>query len=523
MPESIDRRSLLTGALAGTALSRAANAAPGGPNILHIMTDQQQWATIAGRSECRTPNLNRLAQSGMLFERSYTPSAVCCPARAILLSGAYHWHNGVYNQVHSPPSVHRDMNRDVVLYSNRLRDAGYHLGYVGKWHASWVRTPLDFGFHEVADMGGCDPKLIQRLNNNPDRVERNRAALRSVSDRQMQWPGSELFNMWGYREGPEEATPEYYRAECAIRMMKRFARDPRPWHLEAHFVEPHDPYMPLKKYLDRYDPRSIPVPKSFHDTFEGKPGLHRRESETWGKITEDDYRAGRAHYYAYAEQVDAQIGRILDALKETGQEDNTIVVATTDHGDMVGAHRMWIKGWIPYEETYRVPLIVRWPGHTKPGTRTDRLVQTHDLAYTYVAAAGAATMPYQDGRTLQPLLENPQVAQWRDHILCAYYGGEYLYTQRIAIANRFKYVFNGFDVDECYDLAEDPEEMRNLVSTGDKRPEVDDMRARLYELMNQFDDPYGDLKSKTAPMPGDRYCASRYLPRGKRLNPQRPG
>ena len=100
------------------------------------MTDQQQWATIAGRSLCRTPNIDRLAREGLLFERSYTPSAVCCPARAMLLSGAYHWHNGVYNQVHSPPSVHRDMNPDVVLYSQRLREAGYRQGYVGKWHAS---------------------------------------------------------------------------------------------------------------------------------------------------------------------------------------------------------------------------------------------------------------------------------------------------------------------------------------------------------------------------------------------------
>jgi arylsulfatase A-like enzyme len=511
MPESIDRRCLLAGALAGSALTRAASAAPGAPNILHIMTDQQQWATIAGRSPCRTPNLNRLAESGMLFERSYTPSAVCCPARAMILSGAYHWRNGVYNQVHSPPSVHRDMNPDVVLYSQRLRDAGYRLGYVGKWHASYVRTPLDFGYNEVADLQGCDPELIRRLNNNPDKVERVRGGLRAVPERRMQWPGTQPFNMWGYREGPEEAAPESFRAECAIRMMKRFAREGRPWLLEAHFVEPHDPYMPLKKYLDRYDPRSIPVPRSFHDTFEGKPGLHRRESETWGNITEDDYRNGRAHYYAYTEQVDAQIGRVLDTLKETGQEDNTIVVATTDHGDMVGAHRMWIKGWIPYEETYRVPLIVRWPGRIKPGSRTDRLVQTHDLAHTYVAAAGAQAMPYAHGRSLTALFDNPR-ADWRDHALCAYYGGEYLYTQRIALTDRFKYVFNGFDIDECYDLHDDPEEMRNLVATGEKRPQVDDMRARLYELMNEFDDPYGDLKGS-----GDRYCAPRYLPRGKRL------
>lgn len=513
MAEPIDRRSLLAGGLAVSALPRAA--APSAPNILHIMTDQQQWATIAGRSECRTPNLNRLAASGMIFERSYTPSAVCCPARAMILSGAYHWHNGVYNQVHSPPSVHRDMNADVVLYSQRLRDAGYRLGYVGKWHASYVRTPLDFGFHEVADLEGCDPKLIQRLDTNPDHVERRRGP-RSVFQRQMRWPGSEPFPMWGYREGPEEATPEFYRAECAIRMMRRLARGGQPWHLEVQFVQPHDPYMPLKPYLDRYDPRSIAVPKSFSDPFEGKPGLHRRESETWGRVTEDDYRQGRAHYFAYTEQVDAQIGRVLDALRETGQEDNTIVAATTDHGDMAGAHRMWIKGWIPYEECYRVPLLVRWPGHTRPGSSTKALAQTHDLGHTYVAAAGARALPYADGRSLAPLLENPQAA-WRDQILCAFYGGEYLYTQRIAITERFKYVFNGFDIDECYDLAEDPEEMRNLAAFGEKTAYVDDMRARLYELMNEFDDPYGDLTRPSAPMRGDRYCAPRYLPRGKRL------
>src|SRR5438477_3992748 len=136
-------------------MTPAAAAAPQGrkqPNILHLQSDQQQWATVAGRSECRTPNLNRLAQQGLLFERSYTPSAVCCPARAMLLSGAYHWHNGVYNQIHSSPSVHRDMNPDVVLYSERLREAGYRLGYVGKWHASWVRGPLQFGFDDIADV-----------------------------------------------------------------------------------------------------------------------------------------------------------------------------------------------------------------------------------------------------------------------------------------------------------------------------------------------------------------------------------
>src|SRR5689334_7764047 len=182
MPITLDRREVLLGAAAGMA-ARAATSAR--PNILRIMTDQQQWGTIMGRSECRTPNLDKLAKSGLLFERSYTPSAVCCPARAMILSGAYHWHNGVYNQVHSPPSVHRDMNENVVLYSDRLKAAGYRQGYVGKWHASYVRTPMDFGYHEMAAINGADPAVLAKYDLNPDKVERPRQGLRRTNQRMM--------------------------------------------------------------------------------------------------------------------------------------------------------------------------------------------------------------------------------------------------------------------------------------------------------------------------------------------------
>lgn len=517
----LNRRELLGSALLAPAAAGQGDTTAKRPNILHIMSDQQQWATVAGRSICRTPNLDRLAREGMLFERSYTPSAVCCPARAMLLSGAYHWHNGVYNQVHSPPSVHRDMFPGVVLYSQRLREAGYRQGYVGKWHASYVRGPSDFGFDELAGVYGCDPALLRNVDLNPDRVEKPNEKLRLIAERKMQWPGSEPFVMWGYHEGLVEATLEGYTAELAARMMTRFARGSQPWHVEVHFIAPHDPYLPLKNYRDRYDARSIPVPKSFRENFEGKPGLHRRESESWGHITADDVRQSRARYYAYVEQLDASIGRVLDALDRTGQADNTLVAFTTDHGDMVGAHRMWIKGWIPYEECYRVPLIVRWPGHVKAGSSTNRLVQTHDLAHTYVAAAQARPLPYADGRALQPLFADPNDSNWRDQILCAYYGGEYLYTQRIAITDRFKYVFNGFDFDEMYDLEEDPDELRNVVNAPAYRKRVDDMRARMYEMMAGFHDPYGDSPPHYSTNPrtnrGDRYDAPRYLPRGKRL------
>jgi arylsulfatase A-like enzyme len=328
---NIDRRSFL--GVAGTSLALQGTAdTPGRPNILHIMSDQQQWATLAGRSPCRTPNLNRLASQGLLFERSYTPSAVCCPARAMLLSGAYHWHNGVYNQIHSSPSVHRDMFPDVVLYSQLLNSAGYRLGYVGKWHASWNRSPLDFGFHEIAGVNGCDPKILAGANLNPDNVETPKERPRLISERKMSWPGSKPFTMWGVQDGAEEATPEYRTAEQAIRMMRRFAKGSSPWHVETHFVAPHDAYVPLKKYRDRYRAEEIPVPETFHDTFEGKPGLHRRESQIWGAVTEDDYRQSRAHYYAYTEQLDAQSSR----RNRPGRKHHRRV-----------HNRPWRHGWLP--------------------------------------------------------------------------------------------------------------------------------------------------------------------------------
>ena len=137
--------------------------------------------------------------------------------------------------------------------------------------------------------------------------------------------------------------------------------------------------------------------RHFHDDFHGKPGL-RREAGSWGNVTEDDVRQSRVCYFAQTEQLDAQIGRLLDTLDKTGQaEQHYRRVHDRPRGNGRGASHV-AEGWIPYEESYRVPMVVRWPGHIQSGSRTSHLVQTHDLAHTYVAAAGAQKMPYSDGR-----------------------------------------------------------------------------------------------------------------------------
>lgn len=455
------------------------------PNILLITADHLNWNTICGRSVCRTPRINQLAEEGVRFERSYTPVSLCCPARAMLLTGAYGWHNGVFNQIHVPESVHPDMFADVVTYSQRLADAGYRTAYAGKWHASSLRGPEDFGYQVIP-------------------VPR-RAARRIKDAQKVTWPGSEPFDMWGVREGGVEETPEWCLASAAAGALRDLCAVDGPWLLEVHFPQPHDPYYPCREFLDRYDIADIQLPTSFYEeTFENKPDLLRREAELWKDLSEEQFREGLRHYFAYCEQLDHCIGQVLDALEETGKAEDTLLVLTCDHGDMVGAHRMFIKGWMPYEETHRIPMVARWPGVIPSSSSTEALVQLHDWAHTFVALAGAAPLPYAHGKDLTPLLVDPArgAESVPQYILNCYYGGELLYTQRIAIGRRYKYVFNGFSIDEFYDLQEDPAEVRNVIDDPAYADAVRETRDALWEMMIRFDDPYAL----------HRYGAARYLP-----------
>jgi arylsulfatase A-like enzyme len=400
----------------------------------------------------------------------------------------------------------------------KAKKAGYKTGYVGKWHASYLRPPQAFGYDEIGAPDAYNPKVLEKLDYTD---ERKKTGLKVVDERRCRWPGlkpeDKEYLFWSILDGEEDYTDEWGVAETGIKMMKKFATGQNPWLLEIHFEKPVW-IAPLKKYADRYDPASIPVPDSFNDTFNNKPNIYKRDRETYGPTTPKDYQETKAYYYANCEQIDVQIGRILDALEQTGQVENTVVVCTTDHGNMHGDHGIWHMGVLPYEETYRIPMVIRWPGKIKPASVSDRLVISHDLAHTYVDIMGQSPLPFADARSLLPLFEQPDRSDWRDAVLNTFYGGEFLYTQRIVVTENFKYVFNGFDYDECYDLENDPGEMVNLIHDPDYGEIVDDMRARLYELMNQFEDPYGDTQNRICPgKPPNRYCASRYLPRGKRM------
>jgi arylsulfatase A-like enzyme len=319
------------------------------------------------------------------------------------------------------------------------------------------------------------------------------------------WPGDRARVFYGIDHAPEEGSAAHREVSEAIDLIDGYAREaPRqPWFVTVNVVEPHDPYTPLAKYAAHYDPAAVDLPVSWRDDFSNKPNMNRREAGLWAGLDETQVRTAIARYWAYCEQVDAQFGRLLAALDRTGQTDRTLVVYTSDHGDMAGAHRQFLKGWQPYEETYRVPLVVRWPERIAAGGICHHLVQLHDLAHTFVEIADAAPITPADGRSLLPLLANPQAEAWDDVAFCQYYGGEFLYTQRMVITPRSKYVFNAWDFDELYDLENDPNELRNVVDVAAYGVVCDELRELLYAQMERFGDPYAQ----------HHYGAARYLPR----------
>ena len=464
------------------------------PNVLLIMSDQQRWDTICNRTACHTPHINRLAAEGISFERSYTPSALCCPARAMLASGAYHWHNGVLNQVHVPESVCPTMKPGTITYAMRLRDAGYRTGYVGKWHADFVNGPQQYGYAALSAPTCLSKAHMEKFDlANEDNVSRNPAAkeCRMSAERTIPWPGGWPWPVWQEDEGPLEGRTCHFTASRGIHLLNEFADTAgQPWLLEVHFLEPHDPYGPHVDYARKYNWKDVPLPPTWHEEFQNKPGMNRKESSTYSSLSEEDVRQAVAHYWAYCEEVDANVGRILDALEASGQAENTLVVYTSDHGDMMGNHGMFLKSWQAYEDTYRIPMAARWPGHIPAGSTASQLIHLHDWAHTFCDVAGADPLPFKDGISLNPLILDPANTPGRESIMHAYYGCEFLHIQRIVVTERYKYIFNGFDIDEMYDLENDPNEITNLLDEPALQDTAQRLRNRIYHHMDEFEDPY---------------------------------
>jgi arylsulfatase A-like enzyme len=274
--------------------------------------------------------------------------------------------------------------------------------------------------------------------------------------------------------------------------MEEFTQDEQhPFFIRLDFHGPHMPMVIPEPYASMYDPSSILPYPNFEDSLIGKPSVQRIKRRHWGTeyMAWSEWQPLLARYYGEVSLIDAQVARVLRRLDELGESESTIVIYTSDHGDTMGAHKIWNKDYTMYDEIYRVPFIVRWPGVTPPGVRCDTYVHHFlDLTPTLLEIAGASLPDNIDGQSLLPLLRGEEQTRPRE-AYCEFHGSHMgLYTIRMLQTDRYKYVFHANDIDELYDHESDPYELRNVAEDPDYGSILKDLRYKMVEWMARTKD-----------------------------------
>ncbi|HBP39121.1 MAG TPA: sulfatase [Clostridiales bacterium] len=442
------------------------------PNILLIVCDQQRYDCL-GRSRqypVRTPCLDRLAEQGAWFSNAYTPIPLCTPARQALLNGRRpEAFGGLWNYGTGMPVG--ALEPEEYAWPRDLADCGYQSAYIGKWHVHPVHDPTRYGYG----------RYIPEEDYHRYRAEKYPDVWFGKPD----W----LKNGWFGEIDPvrTEDSLTHWMAKQATDILDEFARGTQPWHLRIDFTAPHLPCTPVEEFAGLYSADSIPAWRSFGEDFINKPYIQKQQLYTWGvqNYTWADWSKTAAFYYGLISQTDDAIGRILDRLDQLGQTRGTLVIYTADHGDMCGGHRMMDKHYVLYDDVVHVPLILRWPGVIAPQTAIDDFVSNIlDLPPTILEAIGRQPREFFHGRSLMPLLQGERPDDWRQEIVSTYNGQQLgLYTQRMIRTRRWKYIWNATDIDELYDLAADPDELRNLIGDGEQEAILAELRRRLYEIL----------------------------------------
>ncbi|HEY8455968.1 MAG TPA: sulfatase-like hydrolase/transferase [Actinopolymorphaceae bacterium] len=459
------------------------------PNILLLMTDQHRLDTLGcyGNPVCETPALDALAASGTQFDNCYTPTAICTPARATLLTGVLPFRHTLLANYERNVGYREELDGRYEPFSRPLADAGYRLGHIGKWHVGKEKGPREFGFDGEHYPGWGNPVR------HPDYLrylaDRGLPRFSLSSEVRGTFPNGQPGNLLaGVLEQPVEATFEYFLAEQTIERLRAYAEryrdDGRPFFLACHWFGPHLPYCLPESYYYRYDPTSVELPASVAETFEGKPRVQRHYSAHWtfDTLSESQWRQLIAAYWGYVSLIDEQVGRILQALDELGLADSTTVFFTADHGEFTGSHRLHDKGPAMYDDIYRIPLLVRMPG-AAAGRHVDAFVTLTDLTPTFLDLAGLPVPGHYDGRSLLPFLRGQTPSDWRDHVVAEFHGHHFPYPQRMIRTHRHKLIINPADENELYDLQSDPHELHNRYHDPALAGVRRELMGRLYTIL----------------------------------------
>ncbi|MGI6705525.1 MAG: sulfatase-like hydrolase/transferase [Clostridia bacterium] len=440
------------------------------PNILLILADQQRYDCIgySGQYPVKTPNIDRLASEGMWFENAFSPIPVCCPARQSMLHGRRaETFGALWNYNNGLPVA--SLDPEAYTWVKDLQNNGYRTGHVGKWSIHPTYKPDRYGFDD--HVGDSDYNAFRKAK----------------------YPDVQYVNgYFGEKDPiPLEDARTHWLAKQAIELIEKYEEEGVPWLMSIDFPEPHLPCRPAGKFAEMYKPEEIPPWGSFADTFEGKPYIQKQQLYSWKieNFSWEDWAPIVARYYGVVSQVDDAIGRITDALEKMNVMDDTIIIFTSDHGDMCGGHRMIDKHYVLYEDNVKVPLLIRWPKGVRSGRCSDLICHSLDLPPTILDLLDLPLHDFLQGRSMRPFLEGKQVDDWRTEVVSTYNGQQFgLYTQRMIRNRKWKYIWNTTDVDELYNLEEDPHELHNLIYDESLKDLVQELRRKLYEQLIKDED-----------------------------------
>lgn len=474
-------------------LGGSASAAP--PNILFIMSDDHAAHAISayGSKINQTPNLDRIAQGGMRFDKCFCVNSICTPSRATILTGKYSHINGV-------PVFNRfDGSQPTV--SKYLQAAGYYTGMIGKWHLG--SDPTGFDYWKILPGQGTyfDPVFIDREGR------------QSIS---------------GY------ATDII--TDLAIDFLKNRPKD-KPFFLMCHHKAPHRNWQPDEKHKAMFAKLTIPEPDTLRDDYATRTDAIREsrqkvfedltrsdlkleppadlkgparaqwlnvkptEVETMvnGKLTKLvgdalnnwKYQRYMQDYLACVQSIDDNVGRLLDWLDRNGLSSNTVVIYTSDQGFFLGDHGLYDKRFM-YEASVHMPFMVRWPGVAKPGSAQDAMAINADFAPTFMGLAGQAVPADMQGRSLVPLLKGEHPADWRTSYYYRYYHdpGDHNTRAHYGVRTQTHKLIYFWKKDqwEMYDLVKDPDELHNLYSDPAQQKIVAELKTELYRLKKELKD-----------------------------------
>jgi len=440
------------------------------PNIVIILVDDLRSDDIgcAGHPFVRTPNIDRIAREGARFRNAFCTTPLCSPSRASLLTGLHTRHHGILDNTNRSKASH-----DLQTFPLLLQQEGFETAYIGKWHMGNDDTARP-GFNHWVSVKG------QGTSFNP------------------------VLNVDGLRSKFTGYTTDVLN-EMAVAYIRREHDKPFCLYLAHKGLHPElvqfddgsisDPsaakFLPAKRHANLYENEAIPRRLNVTDPLVGKPALCRMIENLpplgCGTGTSDETIRYRLRMLA---SIDDGVGQLFTALSETEQLDNTVLVLLSDHGYWYGEHGLSVERRLAYDEALRIPLLVRYPPIIQPGSVIDEPALSIDLAPTLIELADVKTKPRMDGMSLVPLLAGEHPNDWRTRFLVEY-NTDTVFPRvlnmgyRALRTQRWKYIrYNELDeMDELYDLKNDPYEMRNLIREPKTQSVLSDLNSQLDELL----------------------------------------